>query len=63
MGHNNIKNTKVASERDARSKERGIKRKRTEVAAQAQHIEEPSNVQLNEEPEPAMLYNIASKFA
>ena len=60
MGHKKIKNTKVASERDARSKERGIKRKRTEVAAQAQHIEEPSNVQQNEEPEdettePAML--------
>ena len=40
MGHGKIKNTKAASERDARSKERGIKRKRAEVAAQAQYIEE-----------------------
>ena len=51
MGHGKIKNTKAASERDARSKERCIKRKRAEVAAQAQYIEESANVQLNEEPE------------
>ena len=43
MGHGKIKNTKAASERDARSKERGIKR-RAEVAAQAQYIEELANV-------------------
>lgn len=51
MGHDKIKNSKVASDRNARAKERGIKRKRAEVAAQRQCIEELCNVELNEEPE------------
>ena len=49
--HDKIKNSKVASDRNARAKESGIKRKRAEVAAQTQCIEEPCNVELiNEEP-------------
>ena len=51
MGHDKIKNSKISSDRNARAKERGIKRKRAEVAAQTHCIEEPCNIELNEEPE------------
>ena len=50
MGHDKIKNSKISSDRDARAKERGIKRKRAEVAAQTHCIEELCNLELNEEP-------------
>jgi len=42
MGHDKIKNSKIASDRNTRANERGIKRKRAEVAAQTHCIEEPS---------------------
>ena len=48
--HDKIKDSKVASDRNTRAKESGIKRKRAEVAAQTHCIEEPCNVELNEEP-------------
>lgn len=51
MGHHKIKNSKIACDRNARAKERGIKRKRAEVAAQTYCIEEPCNVELNEKPD------------
>ena len=51
MGHDKIKNSKISSDRNARAKERGIKRKRAEVTAQTHCIEEQCNVELNEEPE------------
>ena len=53
MGYDKIKNSKISSDRNARAKERGIKRKRAEVAAQTHCIEEPCNinVELNEAPE------------
>ena len=47
--HDKIKNSKVASDRNARAKESGIKRKRAEVVVQTHCIEEPCNVELNEE--------------
>ena len=51
MGHDKIKNSKIASDHNARAKKRGIKRKRAEVAAQTYCIEEPCNVELNEKPD------------
>ena len=51
MGHDKIKNSKISSDQDARAKERSIKRKRAEVAAQTHCIEELYNLELNEELE------------
>ena len=51
VGHEKIKNSKIASDCNARAKERGIKRKRAEVVAQTYCIEEPCNVELNEKPD------------
>ena len=52
MGHDKIKNLKIASDCNAvRAKECGIKTKRSEVTAQAHCIEEPCNVEINEEPD------------
>lgn len=52
MGHDKLKNTKVATERSARAKERGVKRKIAEATqAFEEPGEEPSDDQLDDEPE------------
>lgn len=48
MGHEKIKNIKIACERNERAKVRGVKRK---IAEAAKASEEPSDDQLDDEPE------------